>query len=204
MADVGLVRTAYSDLSAVLGALTPEDGRQPTGCAGWSVLDLAFHLLNDTYRALVALSTPAEGPPVVDAVGYWRPDTPPSGEDADGAEAVRIAAAVQGGIAVLARRFAASSAAVLVAADRVPAGEPVANQGAPMTLPDLLSTLVVEATVHHLDLVRYLDRPGPAAGPLAHVRQVFEGLLGRPLGEPLSAAERAELGPLADRFSLLG
>jgi hypothetical protein len=73
-----------------------------------------------------------------------------------------------------------------------------------MTVPDLLSTLVVEATVHHLDLVRHLDRPGPAEGPLAEVRRVFEGLLGRPYRGSLTDAERAALGPLADRFSLLG
>jgi hypothetical protein len=68
----------------------------------------------------------------------------------------------------------------------------------------LLSTLTVEAAVHHLDLV---------------LRRVLEGLLGRPLPadwddgtavrrgtgrEPLSAADRAELGAGAAAFPLFG
>jgi len=84
---------------------------------------------------------------------------------------------------------------------------------------DLLSTLAVEAAVHHLDLVLRLDRPGPAAGPLAEVRRVLEGLLGRPLPagwddataarrgtgrESLTALDRAELGPAAASFPLFG
>ena len=83
----------------------------------------------------------------------------------------------------------------------------------------LLSTLTVEAAVHHLDLVVHLDRPGPAAEPLAEVRRVLEGLLGQALPsswddvtaarrgtgrEPLTAADRAELGPAAEAFPLFG
>ena len=55
---------------------------------------------------------------------------------------------------------------------------------------DLLSTLTVEAAVHHLDLVLRLDRPGPAAGPLAEVRRVLEGLLGRPAAGGLGRRHR--------------
>jgi hypothetical protein len=84
---------------------------------------------------------------------------------------------------------------------------------------DLLSTLTVEAAVHHLDLVLRLDRPGPAAAPLAEVRRVLEALLGRPLPadwddvtaarrgtgrEPLSAADRDELADAAAAFPLFG
>ena len=83
----------------------------------------------------------------------------------------------------------------------------------------LLSTLTVEAAVHHLDLVVRLDRPGPAAAPLAEVRRVLEGLLGRSLPpgwddataarrgtgrEPLTEADRAELGSAAEAFPLFG
>ena len=93
------------------------------------------------------------------------------------------------------------------------------TQGRVLTVPDFLSTLTVEAAVHHLDLVVRLDRPGPAAEPLAEVRRVLKELLGRPLPadwddvtaarrgtgrEPLSAADRAELGAAADAFPLFG
>ncbi len=64
-----------------------------------------------------------------------------------------------------------------------------------------------------------LDRPGPAAAPLAEVRRVLDGLLGRPLPagwddvtaarrgtgrEPLTADDRVELGDDADAFPLFG
>ena len=84
---------------------------------------------------------------------------------------------------------------------------------------DFLSTLTVEAAVHHLDLVLRLDRPGPAAGALAEVRRVLEGLAGSALPsrwddvtaarrgtgrEPLTDDDRAELGTAAAAFPLFG
>ena len=77
----------------------------------------------------------------------------------------------------------------------------------------------MEAAVHHLDLVLDLDRPGPAAAPLAEVGRVLEGLPGGSLPdawdgataarrgtgrEPLTAEDRAVLGAGADRFPLFG
>jgi hypothetical protein len=203
MADVALLRTALGDLAAVLSTVTEDEGWLPTGCRGWSVLDLGYHLLEDAHRALVDLNTPLGRPADTDAVGYWRPGRP-SPHDGDDLWTARVAASVQGGMATVARRHAEAAAAVVVAADRVSPDDVVYSQGAAMTVADDLSSMVVEAAIHHLDLVAHLDRPGPAAGPLAEARRVFEGLLGRPLGEPLSAAERAALGPLADRFPLLG
>jgi hypothetical protein len=158
--SLGLLTTAYRDLSGVLGALSPEEAWEPTGCAGWSVVDLGFHLLSDARRCLVALNTPADGP--ADLIG---------------------------------------------------------TQGRVLTVADFLSTLTVEAAVHHLDFVVRLDRPGPAAGPLAEVRRVLEGLLGGRLParwddataarrgtgrEPLTAEDRAELGASAAAFALFG
>jgi hypothetical protein len=137
---VSLLRTAYGDVSAVLSSLTVEEGWEPTGCAGWTAVDLGFHLLSDARRAVVALNTPADGPA----------DT---------------------------------------------------------------------TAVHHLDLVVRLDRPGPAAEPLAEVRRVLAGLLGAPLPtswddvtaarrstgrEELTAEDRAALGSRAAAFPLFG
>ena len=124
-----------------------------------------------------------------------------------------------GGLGPVQRGYAEAAAAVVVAAGRVRPDEHVRTQGAVITVGDLLSTLVVEAAVHHLDLVAHLDRPGPSAAPLAEVRRVLEGLLGAPLPgawgdataalrgtgrEQLTAADRTALGPLADRFPLFG
>jgi hypothetical protein len=187
--------------------------------AGWTPVDLGFHLLGDARRALVALATPADGPADTTAVGYWTAWRPPAPGDEQELWSTRIAAGVHGGLPGIAGRYAATSAAVVVAATRVAPADLVATQGRVLTVADLLSTLTVEAAVHHLDLVLRLDRPGPAAEPLAEVRRVLEGLFGRslPAGwddvtaarrstgrEPMTAADRAELGPGAAAFPLFG
>ncbi|NEK57803.1 hypothetical protein GCU56_07955 [Geodermatophilus sabuli] len=214
-----MLRTAYADLAAALSALTAEEGWQPTGCAGWTPVDLGVHLLGDARRALVALNTPADGPADTTAVDYWLAWRPPAPGDEDELWSTRVVASVQGGLGPVGRRYAETSAAVLVAAGRVDASDLVRTQGRVMTVADLLSTLAVEAAVHHLDLVAHLDRPGPAAAPLAEVRRVLEGLLGGPLPagwddvtaarrgtgrSPLDDSDRALLGPAVERFPLFG
>ncbi len=214
-----LLRIAYDDLSSLLSSLTDEEGWQPTGCAGWTPVDLGFHLLGDARRALVALATPAGGPVDTDAVSYWTAWRPPAPGEDEELWSTRIAASTQGGMAGVSARYAETAAAVVVAADRLDDGDRVRTQGRVLTVADLLSTLVVEAAVHHLDLVAHLDRPGPAAEPLGEVRRVLEGLAGRALPdrwddataarrgtgrERLTAADRLELGPVVARFPLFG
>jgi hypothetical protein len=214
-----LLRTAYGDLSAVLSSLTVEEGWEPTGCAGWTPVDLGFHLLSDARRALVALNRPAPGPADTTAIDYWTAWRPPAPGDDEELWSTRVAASVHGGLRAIAGRYAETSAAVLVAAGRVAATDLVTTQGRVLTVADLLSTLTVEAAVHHLDLVLRLDRPGPAAAPLAEVRRVLDGLLRHPLPadwddvtaarrgtgrEPLTADDRGVLGDDADAFPLFG
>ncbi|SFE19909.1 maleylpyruvate isomerase N-terminal domain-containing protein [Blastococcus tunisiensis] len=216
---LGLLRTAYGDLSGTLSSLTVEEGWVPTGCAGWTPVDLGFHLLSDARRALVALNTPSPARADTTAVDYWTAWRPPAPGDDEELWSTRIAASVHGGLPGIAARYAETSAAVLVAAERVRADDLVRTQGRVLTVADLLSTLTVEAAVHHLDLVAHLDRPGPAAEPLGEVRLVLEGLLGRrlPAGwgdvtaarrgtgrEPLTDADRAGLGKDAGAFPLFG
>ncbi|SFT69100.1 Mycothiol maleylpyruvate isomerase N-terminal domain-containing protein [Geodermatophilus amargosae] len=214
-----LLRSAYGDLSALVGGLTPEEGWQPSGCAGWSVLDLTQHLLDDARRGLVALATPAGGPATTDAVAYWRSWQPSPEDDDSTAWRTRVRASVTGGLPHLAPLYAETAAAVCVAAGRADPGELVATQGWVVRAGDLLSTLAVEAVVHHLDLVAHLDRPGPPADGLAEVRRVLEELVGGPLPdgwddataarrgtgrEPLTDADRAALAEAAGRFPLFG
>lgn len=216
---LALLRTAYGDVSALLGGLTGAEGVRPTGCAGWAVLDLAQHLVSDARRGLVALATPADGPADTDAVSYWGQWQQTGGQAADDLWRTRVVASAAGGIEVLAATYAETSAAVLVAAARLDPASTVRTQGHVLAVADLLSTLVTEAAVHHLDLVVELDRPGPGPGPLAEVRRVLEGLLGGPLPagwddataarrgtgrEDLTGADRAGLGVAADRFPLFG
>jgi hypothetical protein len=214
-----LLREAYVPLFSVLGALDTEEGWQPTGCAGWTPVDLGFHLLGDARRALVALHTPADGPADTDAVSYWTAWQPPADGDDGDLWSTRISASTQGGLAGIATRYAETTAAVLVAAGRVSVTSLVRTQNRVLSVADLLSTLTVEAAVHHLDLVAHLDRPGPQQAPLAEVRRVLEGLAGGSLParwddataarrgtgrEPLTAADRLELGPVAARVPLFG
>jgi hypothetical protein len=214
-----LLSSTYRDLSGVLSALSAEEGRQPTGCAGWTPVDLGFHLLGDAQRALVALNTPAPGPADTTAVDYWTAWHPPAAGDDAELWSTRVAASVYGGLAGISARYAETSAAVLVAAGRVRPADLVRTQGRVLSVADLLSTLTVEAAVHHLDLVLHVDRPGPAAAPLAEVRRVLEGLLGSPLPsawddvtaarrgtgrEPLTDDDRAELGVRVQAFPLFG
>jgi hypothetical protein len=216
---VSLLGTAYRDLSGVLGSLTRAEGWEPTGCDGWTVVDLGFHLLSDARRCLVALNTPAQGPPDTDAVDYWRSWRPPEPGDEEELWSTRVAASVHGGLPGISGRYAETSAAALVAAARVEPTDLIGTQGRVLTVADFLSTLVVEAAVHHLDLVVRLDRPGPAEGPLAEVRRVLEGLFGAPLPtswddvaaarrgtgrEALTADDRSELGRRVAAFPLFG
>ncbi|MGY1660025.1 maleylpyruvate isomerase N-terminal domain-containing protein [Geodermatophilus sp. SYSU D00705] len=217
---VDLLRTAYTDLAEEVRHLTAA-GRAwtPTGCTGWVVGDLAWHLLADARRALVALNSPTGGPADTDAVSYWRGWRPPGPGDEVELRRTRAVASLMAPSADLGELYAETAAAVVVAAGRVAPTDRVCTQGQVLTAGELLSTLVVEAAVHHLDLVLHLDRPGPAAAPLAEVRRVLEGLLGGPLPaawddataarrgtgrEPLDAADRAALGTAADRFPLFG
>ncbi|MGY1831444.1 maleylpyruvate isomerase N-terminal domain-containing protein [Geodermatophilus sp. SYSU D01180] len=214
-----LLRSAYGTLGGLVADLTPAESWQPSGCAGWTVLDLAQHLLDDARRGLVALATPAEGPATTDAVAYWRAWQPAPAEDDDTLWRTRVRASVMDGLRGLAPLYAQTAAAVGVAAGRVGPGELVGTQGWVVRVDDLLSTLAVEAAVHHLDLVAHVDRPGPAPELLAEVRRVLEGLLGGPLPagwddataarrgtgrEPLTDADRAALGDAATRFPLFG
>ncbi|WP_209305469.1 maleylpyruvate isomerase N-terminal domain-containing protein [Blastococcus sp. CT_GayMR20] len=163
---VSLLRPTYGDVSAVLSSLTVAEGWEPTGCAGWTPVDLGFHLLSDARRALVTLHTPADGPADTTAVDYWTAWRPPEPGDDEELWSTRIAASVHGGLTGIAGRYAETSAAAVVAAGRSDPEAFVHTQGRVLTVADFLSTLVVEAAVHHLDLVLRLDRPGPAAGPL--------------------------------------
>ena len=216
---IALLGVAYDDLSSLLSSLEEAEGWQPTGCAGWTPVDLGFHLLGDARRALVALATPAAAPADTDAVSYWTAWRPPAPGDDEELWSTRIAASVHGGLTGIAARYAETSAAAVVAAGRSDPEALVRTQGRVLTVADFLSTLIVEAAVHHLDLVDRLDRPGPAAEPLAEVRRVLEGLLGAPLPatwddvtaarrgtgrEPLTDDDRAGLGDHVRAFPLFG
>src|SRR5262249_43577805 len=69
------------------------------------------------------------------------------------------------------------------------------DPGPVLTVDDLLSTLAVEAAVHHLDLVAFSDGPSPGAQSLTLVRETLDGLLGRPAPREWDDARYALTAP---------
>ncbi|WP_199442216.1 maleylpyruvate isomerase N-terminal domain-containing protein [Umezawaea beigongshangensis] len=205
---------AYRALLEPLSGLDETTAWRPTRCTGWVVRDLVLHLLGDARRALVALHTPADGPADVDAVSYWNAWRPGTADADDERRHVRLAASAWPSTAPLVEQYAETAHAVLDAARGRSPHEHVRTQGHVLTTGSLLSTLVVEATVHQLDL----GLGEVSAAGSAEVRRVLDGLLGHPAPfadtvryalvgtgrEPLRDDERALLGASADRLPLFG
>jgi hypothetical protein len=187
----GLLSELYA---AEVGAVRdrPEaDLERPTRTE-WTVRELLFHQLLDAQRTLVALASPAAAgeEPDVDSVSYWRPFTPDSEWNDPHADFVRVAASAYPSGAVLVDHFATTTEA---AARAVAAADPaslVRTQGHVISVVDLTSTLVVEATVHILDLTVDLEgAPAPPVAALAEARRVLEGLERGPLPPEWDDAE---------------
>ncbi|MFF6995304.1 maleylpyruvate isomerase N-terminal domain-containing protein [Streptomyces sp. NPDC008313] len=189
MEQAGVLRSAYEAFAGVVAPLGDEESWLPTGCAGWAVRDLVFHCLLDAQRGLVALHTPAAGPADRDAVTYWADWRPDSAGAANGRRYTRVNASMFLRFEQLRGLYLETAAAVTTAAGRAGPDELVGTQGHVLTTGDLMATLAVEATVHHLDLVRHLpSAPPPAPDGLRCVRATLDGLLGRPV--PLDWTDR--------------
>ena len=204
---------AYASLAAAVAALDDDAAWTPTGCRGWCVRDLVHHLHADAVRALVAVHSPVAGAADCDAVAYWRG----WGVDPARDELTRRATRVESGL----RSWPALRSAYLEvagAARRAMAGadpaDVVSTQDHALSIADLCSTLAVEATLHHLDLIAHLQLPPPSPAGLREVRRVVEALLGHQLPRwsdervalvgtgraTPSPEESTDLGPAADRL----
>jgi hypothetical protein len=185
-----MLEDVYATVGRHAAALGDDGLGRPSRAEGWSVKALLFHQLLDAQRALVALATPAEGPADVDAVSYWRPFRPGADDRTDAAArrhgvfVARVAGAYDGSRGLLAQWDHTSSAVVRAVAAADP-GALVETQGHVLTVADLASTLVVEATVHLLDA-----HGEPPAAAVAHTLEVLAELHGGPLPQP--AAVRAD------------
>jgi hypothetical protein len=216
--ELTALRIAYSDLSTIAASLDEQDSWLATRCDGWVVRDLLLHLLGDAQRGLVALATPAAGPADRDAVTYWA--DAPSGHDPEFRElrAQRTIASAWG-LGPLVRSFIETTRAVVSLAGWTPPDALVATQDHVLRADDLVTTLAVEAAVHHLDLVLDLPRPGPRPEPLSLVRRTLDDLLGYRAPDdwsdeswallgtgrvPPGGRERRALGAEVVRLPLLG
>lgn len=174
-----LLEETYEALTAVVAALGDDDAWVPTGCTGWTVRDLVWHLHADAVRGLVAAHTPAHREADCDSVAYWRS----WGSDPEADERNRRLTRVEAGLhefRSLRERHLEAAAATARAVAALPHDEVVATQGHAIGAADLASTLAVEATLHHVDLVAHLggDAVGPTARGMREVRRVVEQLLG--------------------------
>jgi len=213
-----LLRDAYSAFGRAVQTLDEDQSWVTTGCQGWVVRDLTYHCLADAQRGLVALHSPSHTPADRDAVSYWRDWAPNQEGAAQGRRFTRVGASMFLIWGQLRDLYLETSAAVIDAAQSTSAKQLVATQRHVLTADDLLRTLCVEATIHHLDLV--VDLPGcegPAGSALGEVRRVLDGLVGQQIATEwaderyarvatgrgrLTAEETFELGPLALRFPL--
>src|SRR3954453_3533284 len=166
MSGARLVREAYDGLARVVADCDEDRSWAPTACRGWAVRDLTFHCLTDAQRALVAVHTPTSDPPDRDAVTYWLDWAPDPVGTANGRRYVRVAASMFSDWEQLRDLYVATATAVSEALANFPPDRRVRTQGHVLTVEDLASTLCVEATIHHLDLVGNLSDPGPSgSGP---------------------------------------
>jgi uncharacterized protein (TIGR03083 family) len=176
-----LLGGTYAALGEVVRDLGDDQAWTPTGCLGWTVHDLVWHLRADAVRALVAAHSPAGREADCDSVAYWRAWGSDPEADAQNRRMTRVEAGLHT-FAELRERYVEASAAAARAVSTLPDATVLLTQGHAIVARDLGSTLAVEATLHHLDLV---DQLGGAAPPtsagLAEVRRVVEELLDRRL-----------------------
>ncbi|MEU4608807.1 maleylpyruvate isomerase N-terminal domain-containing protein [Kribbella sp. NPDC023972] len=211
----------YGRVTEVVQGLSDADFARPTRCEGLSVGPLLVHLLYDAQRALVGFASPASAVPDRDFVTYWQDFPPGSGGDD---QFYRAVAAAYRRPAVLVQHWRELSEAAVRAATAGLADKDrrVETQGHVLRVTDFVTTLVLEATVHHLDLIVDLpDAPEPDAEGLQVAARTLDGLFGPEAWDvigwdtttyvlkatgrvPLDEDDLDMLGPYADRLPLLG
>ncbi|HET6739005.1 MAG TPA: maleylpyruvate isomerase N-terminal domain-containing protein [Kribbella sp.] len=221
---LGLAATlgrAYGRLTETVQGLSDADFERETRCPGMPVGPLLVHLLYDAERALIAFASPAVVEPDRDFVTYWQ-DFPPQ-PDGDTSFVRSVAAAYRKpGLLVQHWREVSEAAVRAAAAGLATKGHRVETQGHVLRAADFVATLVLEATVHHLDLIVGLpDAPEPDPEGLQVTARTLDGLFGpeawdeiawdtttyilKATGrEPLNDADLDMLGPHASRLPLLG
>jgi hypothetical protein len=206
----------YDTLTEAIGSLQRDDLARQSGCKGWTNADLIFHLQFDAHRALVTFNTPVAGPADINYVDYWRGYQAGDESAKLHAKFVHKATAALSDVTRVSRWWLEAAPAAVRAARATENIGHVTTQGHVFRIPDFLATLVVEATVHHLDL-NVDPGPRPASRAVALTVKTLDGLLDaeRPEGwddlsylrkatgrEALDRRERKELGDAADRLPL--
>ncbi|MFD7154803.1 maleylpyruvate isomerase N-terminal domain-containing protein [Kribbella sp. NPDC059898] len=219
---LGLAATlgrAYGRLTETVQGLNDADFARETRCPGMPVGPLLVHLLYDAERALTAFASPAVAEPDRDFVSYWT-DVPQQGDTSF----VRTVASAYRKPAMLVQHWRELSEAAVRAASvgLATKGHRVETQGHVLRATDFVATLVLEATVHHLDLTVGLPAaPEPDPEALQVTARTLDGLFGPEAWDviawdtttyvlkatgrvPLDESDHDMLGPHAKRLPLLG
>jgi hypothetical protein len=158
------------------------------------VRDLVCHLVIDAQDVLITLVTPAAGEPTVDATSYWKLVEPPTGQDPLDALIPRLAAAYGEPRWLKLHLDDVGSAAGRASALADSAAQ-VSTQGEVLTIGDYLSAYVLEATLHHLDLIEHLPSAAePPAETLAAARESLEKIARSPFPASFSDQVALRLG----------
>jgi uncharacterized protein (TIGR03083 family) len=172
----------YGRLTETVQGLSDADFERETRCPGMPVGPLLVHLLYDAQRALIAFASPATADPDRDFVTYWQ-DFPARAEtdpDPDTAFVRSVASAYRRpGVLVQHWREVSEAAVRAAAAGLAVKGHRIETQGHVLRSTDFVATLVLEATIHHLDLTVGLpDAPEPDPEGLQVTTRTLDGLFG--------------------------
>jgi hypothetical protein len=165
-------------------------------------------------------ATPTLAEPDVDAVTYWEAFRPHLGDQGvANARFVRIAASAYAPPAWLTEQWAQTSSAAVRTASLAWSSSRVMTQNHVLTVADFVDTLIVEATVHYLDMTANVAGAPVSSEALSLTRSVLDGLLRDPVRAdwtdteyvlkgtgrlPLTPDDVGNLGASADRFPLFG
>ncbi|HEX9411031.1 MAG TPA: maleylpyruvate isomerase N-terminal domain-containing protein [Actinomycetota bacterium] len=209
------------EVSKIVLDLPEEDFARPTRCTAWNVKELLAHIYRDVDRINTAMTSPPPPEATVDSVTYWM-SYDPIAEGRDIADRAKELATQYGSGPELSEAWDEMWRRAIDAARAADRSRLVVTWGPALALEEFLKTRVFETTVHRMDLEDALGRKGWGTDrAVAIVDETLEGLLGQ---EPpsdlewdvvdfietgagrrqLTDAERKILGPLADRFPLMG
>ena len=140
-------------------------------------------------------------------MAYWQGWGVDPARDELTRRATRIESGTRSWPALRSAYLEAAAAATRAVAGADPATV-VSTQGHALSVADLASTLAVEATLHHLDLVRHLELPPPSPAGLQEVRRVVGALLEHPLpgwsDERVALVGTGRAAPTAEETAALG
>lgn len=169
----------YEALTAVIGDMGSSDLQQHSGCSGWSNADLIYHLHFDAHRALVTFNSPVSGPADKTYVDYWLGYQAADPRAKRHSKFVKKVVAAHADVTYVPHWWLNAAPAAVRAARNTEGLGHVTTQGHVFRVADFIATLVVEATVHHLDLAIHPD-PRPAQRAVALTVKTLDGLLGVP------------------------